>query len=90
MTDDTYDSRLYLAWVGEDFISLPNIEERIGYFIFRGGRIVMTWNAWWSRYVFWQAPELIVKVKKAMFVWLRWFAGAPPHNRGRHWDRKRR
>ena len=62
-------------------------------FIFRSGKIVMTWNDSdkAERYVFWQAPILIVmRVKKATGIWLRWFAGFVGHNRGRHWDRKYR
>ena len=88
MTSDGFDAGLYLAWIGEDIMTLPCIEARFGYFIRRGGKIVMTWNQWWSRYVFWQAPG-VCEIFRKIFrkICIRRFRG---QNRGRHWDRKRK
>ncbi len=57
-------------------------------FIFKSGKIVMSWNEWYCVYVFWTAPRVIKRTTRRVAVWLRWFAGFVGHNRGRHWDRK--
>jgi len=63
-----------------------------GDYIFFGGRIVSVWNNWWGKWVVWY-PAIIKKTNNHLTIInnkLRWFAGFVDHNRGRHFDRKRR
>lgn len=60
---------------------------RIGYFIFQSGKIVRTWNSWYSKYVHWYAIPVLRVVSRG-FKRVCLLAGFVDFNRGRHWDRK--
>ena len=61
-----------------------------GNFIVFGGRIVSVWNDWWGVWVVWYQFDW-PKIRKIFTSKLKWWAaGFVDHNRGRHFDRKRR
>ena len=74
----------------------PDIEQYvdnldfIGHFIFMSGRIRMSWNAWISKYIYWEPLKLSDSKDKPLLARMRHFSGFVCHNRGRHFDRKRR
>ena len=54
------------------------------------GKIKMIWSRWHGRYLHWAPIALECPKDKPVLDRMRHFSGFVCHNRGRHWDRKRR